>query len=309
MALRFTLRQLEYLVAVGQSGSITLAAERLNVSAPSISTAIAQLEAEFGLPLFVRKHAHGMSPTQSGREMIREAAAALAAAARLSELAAQYRGTVKGRLNLGCLLTFAQILVPQLRRSFIDRYPQVEFRQTKTHQVALIEGLRNASLDVVLTYDLALPADMEFVELASLPPFVMLPELHPLAHRKTLSVIDLTDLPFVLLDLPLSADYFVSFFENAALRPLIAERSRDMAVVQSLVANGFGYSIANVRPLTDRAPDGKKLVFVPLTGPVQPMRMGLLCASGSRASLTINAFIDHAQTVLQTLLPDLILHS
>ena len=54
MALRFTLRQLEYLVAVGQSGSITLAAERLNVSAPSISTAIAQLEAEFGLPLFVR---------------------------------------------------------------------------------------------------------------------------------------------------------------------------------------------------------------------------------------------------------------
>ena len=309
MTLRYTLRQLEYLVAVGQSGSITLAAERLNVSAPSISTAIAQLEAEFGLPLFVRKHAHGMSPTQSGREMIREAAAALAAAARLSELAAQYRGTVKGRLNLGCRLTFAQILVPQLRRSFVDRYPQVEFRQTETHQVALIEGLRNASLDVVLTYDLALPADMEFVELASLPPFVMLPELNPLAHRKTLSAADLTDLPFGLLDLPLSADYFVSFFEKAALRPLIAERSRDMAVVQSLVANGFGYSIANVRPLTDRAPDGKKLVFVPLTGPVQPMRMGLLCASGSRASLTINAFIDHAQTVLQTLLPDLILHS
>ena len=52
MARRFTLRQLDYLVAVGEAGSIAGAAERLNVSSPSISAAIAQLEAEFGLPLF-----------------------------------------------------------------------------------------------------------------------------------------------------------------------------------------------------------------------------------------------------------------
>ena len=305
MALRFTLRQLEYLVAVGQAGSITLAAEGLNVSAPSISTAIAQLEAEFGLPLFVRKHAHGMSPTQSGREIIREAALALMAAGRLIELAAQYRGTVKGRLNIGCLLTFAQILVPQLRRSFIDRYPEVQFHQTETHQAALIKGLREATLDVALTYDLALPADLEFIELASLPPFVMLPAYHPLGRAHSLTLSDLKDVPLVLLDLPLSADYFLSFFEKASLKPRIADRSRDMAVVQSLVANGFGYSIANFRPLTDRAPDGKKLAFVPLSGPVQPMRMGLLCTKGGRASLTIAAFIDHARTVLRDLLPDL----
>lgn len=307
MALRYTLRQLEYLVAVGQAGSITLAAEGLNVSAPSISTAIAQLEAEFGLPLFVRKHAHGMSPTQSGREIIREAALALAAAGRLTELAAQYRGTVKGRLNIGCLLTFAQILVPQLRRSFIDRYPEVEFHQAEAHQAALIEGLRDATLDVVLTYDLSLPADLEFIELAALPPFVMLPAAHPLADRRPLTLADLTALPFVLLDLPLSVDYFLSFFEKAALKPRISERSRDMAVVQSLVANGFGYSIANVRPLSDRAPDGKPLAYVPLDGPVQPMRMGLLCAQGSRASLTIRAFIDHALQTLPDILPDLMI--
>ena len=307
MALRFTLRQLEYLVAVGQAGSITLAAEGLNVSAPSISTAIAQLEAEFGLPLFVRKHAHGMSPTQSGREIIREAALALTAAGRLIELAAQYRGTVKGRLNVGCLLTFAQILVPQLRRGFIDRYPEVEFHQSETHQAALIEGLRDATLDVALTYDLALPADLEFIELASLPPFVMLPENHPLGRAHSLTLADLKDVPLVLLDLPLSADYFLSFFEKAFLKPRIADRSRDMAVVQSLVANDFGYSIANVRPLTNKAPDGKALVYVPLSGSVQPMRMGLLCANGSRASLTIRAFIDHATETLQSILPDLTL--
>ena len=197
--------------------------------------------------------------------------------------------------------------MPQLRRSFVDRYPQVAFHQTETHQAALMDGLRNATLDVALTYDLALPTDLEFIELATLPPFVMLADAHPLAHRATLSVADLFDQPWVLLDLPLSADYFLGFFEKASLKPHIVERSRDLAVVQSLVANDFGYSIANVKPLTNHAPDGKKLAFVPLTGPVQPMRMGLLCANGSRASLTIRAFIDHAQTALETILPDLIL--
>jgi DNA-binding MarR family transcriptional regulator len=52
--LRFTLRQLEYLVAVGEAGTIAEAAHRLNVSSPSISAAISQLEAEFGVQLFVR---------------------------------------------------------------------------------------------------------------------------------------------------------------------------------------------------------------------------------------------------------------
>jgi DNA-binding transcriptional LysR family regulator len=304
VSLRFTLRQLEYLVAVGQSGSITLAAEKLNVSAPSISTAIAALEAEFGLPLFVRKHAHGVSPTPAGREMIRAAAETLASAARLPDLANAARGTVAGRLTVGCLLTFAQIVVPQLRRSFLARYPQVAFHQAETHQAALIDGLRDASLDAVLTYDLSLPADLQFLPLATLAPFVMLGPDHPLAHASAVTVADLAPHPLILLDLPLSGDYFLSFFNGSGLRPQITETSRDMAVVQSLVANGFGYAFGNVRPLSDHAPDGRPLLFRPLLG-VAPLRMGLLCAQGATASLTIRAFIDHALATLPALLPRL----
>jgi DNA-binding transcriptional LysR family regulator len=304
VSLRFTLRQLEYLVAVGEAGSITLAAEKLNVSAPSISTAIAALEAEFGLPLFVRKHAHGVSPTPAGREMIRAAAETLAAAARLPDLANAARGTVAGRLTVGCLLTFAQIVVPQLRRSFLARYPEVAFHQAETHQAALIEGLRDASLDAVLTYDLSLPQDLEFLELATLPPFVMLGQDHPLVGTKAIRVEDLAPHPLVLLDLPLSGDYFLSFFNGTGVQPHISEKSRDMAVVQSLVANGFGYAFGNVRPLSDRAPDGRPLIFRRLHG-VAPLRMGLLCAQGATASLTIRAFIDHARETLPAVLPEL----
>ncbi len=292
MQTRFTLRQLEYLVAVGRFGSISLAADHLSVSPPSISNAIAQLEAEFGLPMFVRKHAQGMALTQSGRAMMDKAAQVLEAARGLSNLADLHKGTVRGELNVGCLLTFAQIIVPRLRKAYTQAYPEVVFRQFQSHQMGLIEGLRNASIDIALTYDLAIPTDLKFVQLAVLPPFAILAETHPLSTRSSVTVEELAPNPMILLDLPLSAAYFLSFFEQAGLAPQIVERTQDMAVLHSLVGNDFGYSIINIKPLTNTSPDGKRLCFVPLTGAVKPMRMGLLCARNADSSLTVKAFVE-----------------
>ena len=65
---------------------------------------------------------------------MREATVVLAAAKRLSGLANVHTGTVRGELNVGCLLTFAQIVVPQLRRAFLEKHGDVEFRQFERHQ-------------------------------------------------------------------------------------------------------------------------------------------------------------------------------
>ncbi|MBL4929286.1 LysR family transcriptional regulator [Fuscibacter oryzae] len=294
MPLRFTLRQLEYLVAVGEAGSIALASERVNVSSPSISAAIAQLEAEFGLALFVRKHAHGLTLTQGGRQFMAQAKAVLAEAARLNEIAGSITGQVRGPLSVGCLQTFAQVVLPQLRRSFMDRYPAVEFHQLELDQTGIFEGLRSAKLDVAISYDLDIPSDISFQPLISLPPYAVLEAAHPLANRTSLGPGDLADYPMVLLDLPFSNDYFISFFSRAGLRPRIVERTRDMGVMRSMVANGFGYSIANIRPMTDSAPDGRALRYVPLTGPVRSLNLGLALMEGAGMALTVRAFLDHA---------------
>ena len=99
----------------------------------------------------------------------------------------------------------------------------------------------------------------------------------------------------ILLDLPISADYFLSLFSAAAQQPRIVERTRDMAVMRSMVGNAFGYSIANVRPQSDVSPDGSPLVCVPISGPVRSLRMGLLTTHGAEKSRTVQAFIDYAQ--------------
>ena len=298
MALRFTLRQLEYFVAVGERGSIAQASAQVNVSSPSISAAISQLEDEFGLPLFVRKHAHGLSLTQSGRQFMVQARKVLAEADSLNRLAGAISGKVQGPLSIGCFLTFAQVVLPALRRDFQRRHSDVQVSQIECDQQTLIEKLRRAEIDLALTYDLEVPPDLDFIPLRSLPLYAVVAADHPLAKCKSVTVERLVEHPMVLLDLPISRTYFMSAFERAGVMPDIVERTRDMAVMRSLVANGFGFSVANIRPHSDVSPDGRALCFIPVEGTTRPLRLGFIVPEGARSILSVDAFITHASSTI-----------
>lgn len=299
MPFRYTLRQLEYFVTVGKVGSISAAGEILNVSSPSISAAIAQLEAEFGLQLFIREHARGLSLTKAGQRFLERTELVLREAETLTTLAEEISGSVQGLLSVGCLVTFAQIVLPGLRRTFEDKYPAVRTEQRELNQAEIFSQLRKAEIDIAVTYDLDIPADLDFYPLLQLPPYVVVGEGHPLTGRDELTISDLRDSPMVLLDLPYSGDYFLSFFREANIRPKITERTRDMSVMRSMVANGFGFSIANIRPLNNRSPDGKKLIFIPLAGDLRPLYIGLLKAHAETQTNTIRAFYQHCDDAVK----------
>lgn len=293
--IRYTLRQLEYFVAVGDAGSIALAAGKVNVSSPSISAAISQLEAEFGLPLFVRQHAQGLSLTQAGRSLHAQAKIVLHEADHMMNLAGNISGEVRGPLTAGCMVTFAQVVLAPLRKEFVGTYPDVRVNQAELDPTELVSALRRAEIDVALTYDLVVPSDLKFIPLLDLPPFVLINSAHPLAEREDIAIEELENEPMVLLDLPHSSDYFLSFFSDQGIKPNIVERSRDIAVVRSLVGNGFGYSIANLRPLNDASPDGKPLKFIPLAGNLRPMKMGLLMGPHAESTNVVRSFVDFAK--------------
>jgi DNA-binding transcriptional LysR family regulator len=246
----------------------------------------------------VRRHAQGLSLTEGGRQFTEAARAVLAAGSALNDRAADLTGLVRGPLAVGCLVTFAQVVLPRLRRSFAEAFPEVEFRQSEHDHAGLIEAMRHATLDLALSYDLEIPGDLAFRPLLALAPYALLPEGHPLAGQPSVTAQDLAEWPMVLLDLPYSADYFLSFFTAEGLRPRIAERTRDMGVMRAMVANGFGYSIANIRLGSDRAPDGRRLVFVPLVTRRPPMRMGLIMPQAAPLRRAVAAFVDHCSAAL-----------
>jgi DNA-binding transcriptional LysR family regulator len=262
------------------------------VSSPSISTALSQLEKDLGAALFVRRRPQGLSLTEAGRTLSTQAEIVLNDASELTRMAGMVSHSIQGHLQLGCLVSFAQIVVPKLRRSFEAAHPAVKLSQSELTQSEIFTALRQGDIDLAISYAIDLPKDLEFQAIKSLPPFVMLAPDHPLANNKILTVEQLTGHAMVLLDLPLSSDYFLSFFSRTGPRPIIAERTKDLAVARSLVANGFGYSVINYRPIGTHAPDGKPLIFVPLESEVPPLPVGLLSLKGLTTRRIYSAFLD-----------------
>ncbi len=299
MALRFTFRQLEYLVAVGDAGSIATAAGRINVSSPSISAAISQLEQELGVQIFARQHAQGLSLTPGGRRIYNEARQILFRAGALNDLAGDIKDKAGGPISVGCLITLAPLLSATIRRSFDTEYPDAQVSLHEAHQAQLLQMLGRAEIDVAITYDLDIPRDIAFVGLRELPPYVMLPADHPKAGLDQIALADIAAEPIVLLDLPLSRDYFLSAFAHQNIRPNIGERSTELAVVRSLVANGFGYGLVNTGLRMTSAPNGAPLVYLPLTGGHRPMVLGLATKQSAHVPRIIAAFQDHLNARLQ----------
>lgn len=66
----YTLRQLKYFVTTVECGSVAEASRKLYIAQPSISTAVKGLEESFGVQLFIRHHAQGVSLTPRRRALL-----------------------------------------------------------------------------------------------------------------------------------------------------------------------------------------------------------------------------------------------
>ena len=293
--MRFTLRQLEYFVATCDAGSVTEAALRIPVAQSSVSVAIAQLEAALDVQLLIRHHAQGVSPTPAGRRLLERARELLRDADGFERFAAELTEELTGTLQLGCLVTLAPLVAPRLCRSFMHAHPRVAVELVEGGQQELLARLDDGRLDVALTYDLDLGTELTFAPLAELPPHAVFPAGHALADRDAVTVQELAAEPLVLLDLPYSREYFRGLFAAAGVAPQVAQRSSQPEVIRSLVANGFGYTIVNVRPEIEVALDGRALATVPLAPPARALTLGTASLAASRIAA---AFTAHARDAI-----------
>jgi DNA-binding transcriptional LysR family regulator len=273
--LHYTLRQLRYFVVTAEALSFTAASKLLHISQPSISTALAELESSFGVQLFVRHHAAGLSLTQAGRDLLGLARNLLKSAEELQTAAGEMNTGMSGVIALGCLASIAPPVLPMILASFIAEHANVAFDTHEGSQEELLRGLRDGSLDLALTYDLALVDDIEFTSVVELPPYVILPKLHKLARVRSVALASLLDEPYVMLDLAHSREYFATLFDTVGRRPLPAFRSSQPEVVRGMVANGLGYSILNFPLKSTHTVDGSQYTIRPFKEDLRPLNLGI----------------------------------
>src|SRR5262245_4303145 len=144
------LRQLEYLIALDQERHFSRAAQRCNVSQPSLSNAIKQLEAELGTPLVLR-HQRFQGFTAEGARIVEWSKRILADRNAMLQDLSILRKNLSGRLRLGATPTSSPML-PSINRHFLDDHPGVQIIVNFLGLEEMRVKLTNFELDVGITY-------------------------------------------------------------------------------------------------------------------------------------------------------------
>jgi DNA-binding transcriptional LysR family regulator len=294
--MRYTFKQLEYFVAVADTGSIAAAAERIHISAPAISAAIAQLEQELQVSLFVRQSV-GLQLTSSGQWALERARKLLQDAQGLYGHASGCTGELRGKVSVGCLTTLAPLMLPEICQGFTAAHPSVDLELIDGTQDQLIGHLRRGVIDLAVTYEMHIPPDLLFETLVSLSPLMMMSAVHRMASDVSVDLHELAQDKYILLDLPFSRDYFLSVFEHVHVAPNIHFRTTHFEVLRTMVANNQGISITVSRPRNEAALDGKLIISRPISNALPKLSIGVLSRL-PELSTPAGALKRHVQTVV-----------
>ncbi|MEL7129924.1 MAG: LysR substrate-binding domain-containing protein [Pseudomonadota bacterium] len=148
--MRPTLRQLQYLVAIADTGRFGDAAKRLHVSQPSLSAQIAEMETELGIVLMERGR-KGAILTPLGEEISSRARLVLREVEDLKALARQSLGGLTGRLRLGVLPSVGPYLLPSATKRLHAQHPDLRIAVREEKTVDLEEHLAAGMFDMIIS--------------------------------------------------------------------------------------------------------------------------------------------------------------
>lgn len=293
-----SLTQLRYFIRVAERESMTRAAEDLFVAQSAVSSAVAHLEKELGVQLFIRRHAKGLILTAAGKELLLRARQTLTALAESLESIAGESQAFWGPLSVVCFSPIAPFYLPAILAGLKRDHPGLEVNVTEAVAGEVGEYLESGRAEAALTYDLALGEGIDRDVLAEIRPYAALPAAHRLAGADSVRLADLVDEPMILVDLPYSRDYFIGVFTERGLQPNVQYRSSSYETVRAMVAQHHGYSLLHQRPATDSTYAGGSVVAVPLADDVLPLRVVVASLQSVRMSRRANAFTERCRAVV-----------
>jgi LysR family hydrogen peroxide-inducible transcriptional activator len=263
------MHQLRYFVAVARAGHFTRAAELCGVSQPSLSQQILNLEKHLQQRLFDRLGRRVLL-TDAGRLLLDRATTILAAVEDAERCLRDRDAGQAGRLAVGAIPTIAPYLLPAALERYLGLHPNVEVAVEEDVTARLIPAVAAGELDLAVV---ALPIDDEHLEAEALfsePLLLALPPGHRLARRRSVTLDDLREERFILLnDMHCLGDQVLSFCRGKGCQPRIACRSAQIATIEALIAAGQGVSL--LPAMARRADRSGRRVYLPLAGE-QPTR-------------------------------------
>ncbi|WP_090972277.1 LysR family transcriptional regulator [Nocardioides exalbidus] len=235
------IRDLEWLLQVGELGHVTEAASALGTSQPTLSRALGRLEDELGVRVFERLPT-GVETTADG-ELVLEAARDLVA--RHDLLRATLANRVDpdtGLVRLAFLDSMATTLVPRMLRAFHAHAPglKVALSQEPAHEIR--RDVDRGAVELGLTMDRS--DDLAWLPVRRERLVVVVPPTHRLRGRKRVDLAELADDELVTTPVGYAHSVIVqALFAEVAVVPRISFESADLATIEGLVSAGLGVAV------------------------------------------------------------------
>lgn len=260
------IRQLRYFISVAEHLNFSAAASHLHLTQPALSKQIADLEAEIGQRLFIR-NSRSVELTASGAVLLSNATSIVAKSDLAIIRARQAANGCSGKLQIGILSPFERKELPILITKFHNNYPETVVNFTILGWKSLNAALINGNVDIAFT---PVQGIRDLPDIAWLPTrhsyplSVVVPQEHPLANAKSVTIPALAQERFVMLsqaEYPLAYHHMRQMCIDHGFYPNIVGEAPLMETLLLMVATGVGITIHS--KLTD-AYSISNLRFIPL---------------------------------------------
>jgi len=193
--MKFSLRQLEVLVAIGRESSVSRAAEALSMTQSATSMALAELEKQFNTRLFDRQGKRLQLNTE-GRELLPRAMELLDRARELESLLEGKSGA--GSLRIGATLTIGNYLATLLIGDYMQQNPGSRVELAVQNTSAIIDQVAHFKLDLGLIEGHSHHPDLEITPWVDDELVIFAAPDHPLAHKQNLVLQNLAGENWIL---------------------------------------------------------------------------------------------------------------
>ncbi|WP_165079186.1 MULTISPECIES: LysR family transcriptional regulator [unclassified Desulfovibrio] len=254
------LRTLRYFLELARRGSFTAAAQALNLTQPTLSRQMRELEAEVGTPLLVRGKRR-TALTDAGNYLAERAAEILELAERTrSGLSAG--GEIRGDVSIAGGETRAMRLVARAVKNTRDSHPGIRFHIFSGNAEAVSERLEKGLADFGIFVGRANLAGLDHVRLPVGDAWgLLLARGHPLAAREAIAPADLRGLPLLCSAQAMADNELGGWLGEAAAHLEIAATYTLLYNASLLVREGVGAAVC-IDGIADVS-EGSGLVFRP----------------------------------------------
>lgn len=251
------LRHLEAFRAVMLSGSVTQAAQSLNLSQPAVSKMLAELEHQLGFQLFLRSRGSALTVTPEADAFFYEVERSFSGIAALKRVAEDIRNMATGTLRIAALPALAVSFLPRVIAAFRETHPGVTVQLQTRSSSTVRQWMANQQFDIGLATPARELPGIRMERFLRCPGACVLPAGHWLAAKDVIRPADLEGEPFISLALEDGVRHRIDrIFEDAGVhREMVIETQYAMTIC-ALVMQGVGCSILNPVTAADYAERG-----------------------------------------------------